>query len=233
MGRLSKKQLKRTVKKVAKQWGLPAIISFTLIFGLHSTIFASQNPSMSDLIDYLETNQLEVGQETINGYSQVYYQFRGKKFFITDGSTNHYDARSSGRYVVWVQESPAGSGRIVLYDVVSEATAMITHTGSSRSPLLAGDHVVWQGWVDNRWQVFYYNGQETIQISSGDPSTRAQFNGQEIVYSQQGADGIWRVQHYDTLTKETSTIYEGEGKDAWPHFEGNEIKVEFYDQLGR
>lgn len=230
MGRLVGK-ITLKYSKFAQQWLLPVGIALVLIFGAHTTIFAARNPSRGEIADYLQHSELEVDEEAVDGYTQAYYVFDGRRYFITDQSTNHTEVQSSGRYIVWLEESSVGSARVVLHDILSGVSTRLTHGGSHQQPLVVGNKVVWQGWDVDRWQIFYYDGQQVAKISAGDPSTRADFNGNEIVYAQKGIDSMWRVKHYDVTSKQTSDLYEATGKGVWPHFENGEIKVEYYDQI--
>lgn len=230
MGGLTKKQQLR-IGQLSK-W-LPSVTAaFLIMFFAHTRLFANPEPTLNQLITYLQSNQLSTGTDTVKGYSQIFYSIGSDSVFITNTSTNNSGPKASGQYISWVEQSGSG-GNIILYDVLTKAKLYVTTAGTHQRPVMDGNHIVWQGWVTDRWQVFYFDGLNIKQISSGDSAGRQQIRGNQILYTQRNDQGSYTARVYNIDSDTTEILYEGEGNQAWPHFTDDGISTDFYDQASQ
>lgn len=209
------------MKKISKSWAVPVVIAGLLFIAVRPTL-AQLSQEQSDLTSYITTNDLEVGVETVDGYSQVYYSFASNKVFITHERVNSTHPHSKGRYIVY-RKAVGAEDQIVLYDVLSKETVQLTHSGSNTNPRVTDDgRAVWEKWVDNGWQVFFFDGKSVNQLTSGDPSMNVDIDGDFITYSRRDVAGTWRAVVYSLLRKKAVDVTTGEEAK---HFEVKEGKV--------
>src|SRR3989344_3729065 len=113
--------------KIIKVWILPIIIS-TLLFVVVRPALAQIAEQQSSLSDYLTSSDVIVGEETIDGYRQVYYEYQGQKTFITGGGLNNHDPVTAGKYIAYLKNIE-GAAQIFLYNILSGTTIQLTNTG--------------------------------------------------------------------------------------------------------
>ena len=229
MGRLNVRTSRR-LRRIATNWSLPLMLSLGLLFGVHSFVQADTPPSSSELADYLQTNALDVGTETIDGYQQIYYNYNGNRVFLTGAPYSHLHPVVSGEYVAW-QGQIDGAGQIFVYNVLTGAHTQVTSAGTNQSPAIYRNTVTWESWLDDRWQIFYFDGMQVTQVTfDANPSVRASGNGQQIIYAEQFPTD-WQARSYDIATGQTTTIKQGdEASTAYPKFMGdNSIKTGIAD----
>lgn len=224
MGRLK-------VISYAKAWVLPVAIALALVFGVHVSL-ADPKPTLEELTEYLQTDSLSVGAQPVAGFSQIYYTYNGNAVYVTeDDGHNRHSPVASDEFVAWV-ETIDGAGQIFLHNVLTETTTQITNEGTNLSPAIYLDQIVWQKWVDESWQIYYYDGLAVRRLSNSDGSAiRAKIEEGRAVYAEQLAQsGQWRVVLHDLQAGEAEVIETGNEAIAWPRFEDDgTIKTE----LGR
>lgn len=195
--------------------------------------FADPAPNPSELQVYLEDAELVPHSETVEGYQQVYYLYNGEKVYVTEGNMNHTNPKSSGRYITWLASSDDINSQVFLYDVLTNTTLQLSGYSTNTYPDLDGNHVVWQQWINNEWQVMYYDGLQVYQISSGSGVGEPRISGNDIVYAQYVADDTtkpWHVLRYNVQSQQTEVILTTNNQaKARPHFNDNGDLVTNYD----
>src|SRR3989338_10475120 len=134
------------------RWVAPLVVA-ALLFGIVQPAFAEFFGQDVSLAEYVATNNVEVGSETVDGYQQVFYVFNGLKKFITQGSQNSSQAVTDKAYIPF-STAVNGAGQIFLYHIPSDTTIQITQSGTNLQPRISDGKVVWEGWVVDTWQVF-------------------------------------------------------------------------------
>lgn len=189
--------------------------------------FANPEPTVDQLFAYLQNNKLIIGSQTLDGYSQVYYVYNDQKIFVTKGNTNHAASKVSGQYITWISPNDGPEQQVYLYDALNKVTLRLSSYGTNAAVAMSGSRVVWSKWVDERWQLFYYNGFESVPITTLDGSaSRVRMKNNIIVYTQyvpDDPDGTpWHVKSYDTNTDSTDLVHKtANGTDAYPYFDAN------------
>jgi hypothetical protein len=186
--------------------------------------FADTAPNPSQLEKYLQDVQLVPHNEAVNGYQQVYYLFEGQKIFVTSDNLNHTNPISKGRYIVWIGSSNDTTSQVYLYDVLTNTTLQLSGLSTNRAPDMDGNRVVWEQWINDNWQVMYYDGLQVVQVSSGSTSFRPRILGDQIMYvtydSTDPQNKPWHIIEYNTQTNETTVVATtANGSQAWPHFD--------------
>jgi hypothetical protein len=205
------------------------LVAGSVMVFVDSRISASPEPSRDELQSRISENKVRVGSESINGYQQVYYIYDNVQVFITDGKRNHTGALISGQNVVWV-ETIEGFPQIVVYDLLEKTRTQVTQTGTNLSPALFGNKVVWEGLFDGVGQIFYFDGIDFKQLSSGNLSLRPSIKDSQVIYTQHMGNNMWRVLSQDATTNAPPTVVkEGTEQDSWPHFDGETIKTNLRD----
>ena len=193
--------------KIIQVWILPLIIS-TLLFVVVRPALAQIAEQQSSLSDYLTSSDVIVGEETIDGYRQVYYEYQGQKTFITGGGLNNHDPVTAGKYIAYLKNIE-GAAQIFLYNILSGTTIQLTNTGVANSPRVSKEgNVVWEGWVDEnqKWQIFSFDGTSVRQITTGDLSINPSIEGDKVVYARRDLAGLWRGSIYSLFAKEEKDI---------------------------
>lgn len=220
MGRLRYKHL----ALISMGWLLPVVVVTGVIFFAHTRIFAQTGPTVSDLQTAIQKNMLRIGEDTHKGYRQIYYIINNKRYYLTDNAINHTAPMLSGSRVVWLEEQ--GSARnVYVYDFLTNQKLQLTFTGSHQNPQIQGNIVVWERWIDESWQVEYYDGSKVTPVSKQYSSSRSRLSGDKIAYAQQLPNNQWRVNVYTISSGETTQEYQGPGKAAYPKFVDGELRL--------
>jgi beta propeller repeat protein len=184
---------------------MPIIISFGLFIGLRPAFAQIIEGQQISLSDYVKSNNVEVGIEAIDGYTQVYYVFDGQKTFITHGAVNSNIPVTDGAQIVY-RQSLAGGDQLFLYNLITEQSIQISTSGTNSNPKINGKNIVWEGMVDGNWQIFLYDGMKVTQLTSGDMSINAEIEGDFIIYARRDITGTWRSEIYSISKKEAKGI---------------------------
>lgn len=208
-------------------WIFPVSIALVIVFGV-SRVIASPPPTTDELTEYLQNNSLSVGSDVINGYQQIYYLYNDERVFVTDDAFNHTNPSSGHEFIAWVQ-SIDGTAQIFAYNVLTKASMQVSNYGTNQSPAVDTTGIVWEKWMGDQWQLFYYDGTSIRQLTSGYTSVRPKIKDNQITYVQQLAPNDWQVIAYDLSTDQSQIIKTGNGTVAWPHFKGAEIITSYPD----
>lgn len=113
-----------------------------------SSVVYADNGVGGDLEIFLRTSRGEVREITANDF---------------DDSSPHYDAKS--RQVVW-QRLIDGRHQIILYDIeAGEETQLTFSRTNNMEPKVSDEGIVWQAWDGNDWEIMYFDGTYTEQIT--------------------------------------------------------------------
>lgn len=148
-----------------------------------------------------------------------------QKEAISNANANHNEPFSRGDFAVWVEESQNKSEKyIVRYHVPTKTTIYITSTGVGQDPRVnTQGQVVWLSWINESWQVFFFDGFQTAQITKDEQSyLNPDIAGTTIVYAQKNENNIWQTIEYSIKTQESKVIKEGIVAKQ-PYFYGNEL----------
>ncbi len=141
-------------------------------------------------------------------------------------------------------------------DNSSWIVSQITNSDSNNmNPQISGEYIVWQGWVDGNWEIFFAHRNPRIatnsatngnEYNSGWNIKRITNNSYHDMFPKVGGgmitwqafkDGVWQVFVYDIKTNTTSQITKGEGKYENPRLaiiwenrdSGGNIEMSGYD----
>ena len=151
---------------------------------------------------FLRTSRGDTEQITDNNY---------------DDTSPFYDAKSLK--VVW-QRLIDGRYQIISYDIAEEEEAQLTFSRTNNmEPKISEEGIVWQAWDGNDWEIMYFDGRYTDQITDN--------LSQDVTPVIEDGYVLWSViggnqqeaKVYSLKSKETLTIsdYEG-GTIANPRF---------------
>lgn len=157
-----------------------------------------------------------------SGNLEIFIRMRdGKVEQLTDNnrddSAPHYDAESL--QVVW-QRMVDSRYQIIVYDLRTEEETQLTFARTNNmEPKVSPDGIVWQSWDGDDWEVMYFDGTYTDQITDN--------SAQDVAPAIQDGYIVWSVlgeeeqlaRVYTIETGETMSIvgHEG-GKVANPRF---------------
>lgn len=230
---MKNKLYQSSVKNIVKAWLVPMSIA-VFLFAVIKPIGAQADDEKHRLSDYLVLNNIEVGMETVNDRSHIYYVFEGNKKFITGDSYNNRQPKTKGEFVVYVKEIN-GEGQIFLYHVPTTKTIQITRTGPNLNPDVSRQgKVSWEGWVygngvvPDSWQAFVFDGTTVRQITQGETSVNTSINGEHVLYSTRDNTGEWRSEVYSIAQNKSKVVAFG-FKNKTVRLVGDEIT---YDEGG-
>ncbi|HWB39071.1 MAG TPA: hypothetical protein VG604_02400 [Candidatus Saccharimonadales bacterium] len=223
MGRLIKRShwvvlVRRTWPRL-RPWLAPLAITLVILFGVNSAVKADPAPPSSELQAYLQSNELNLFDDSSSGLPQVYYFFNHKPVQLTSGDYGALHPVSSGKYVAYLGIID-GLSQVFLQDVLSDSILQLSVTAPNEGISIHGNHVAWQTWDGHDWQINYYDGASVHQITSGtDNSINVQTNGSQVVYATELGPNTWEARSYDTTTGQTVPIRQGDvASTAYPHF---------------
>lgn len=189
------------------------VLAALVIFLIARPVLAELVTSDIDFAQSLVEGNVEVGVETVNGYSQVYYLRDGKKHFVTEGNRNSHQPHSAGEYITYVT-TINGAGQIFLYNITADTTVQLTNSLTNLKPKVSKEgRVVWERWVDDPspggWQVALFDGTTIRRLTEGEVSINPDIDGDYVVFSTKDADGLWRAMGYSVAKDEVVTINVG------------------------
>lgn len=198
------------------------IVSVAIFVFVRPTL-AQINQRQTDLETFLAGNNVEVGGEVVDGHSQIYYVFQGQKTFVGNKSQNKIQPSSNGEYIVWSGEVN-GAGQIYLYHISTDTTTQLTSLSTNQKPKVSKDgKVVWEGWVGDTWQTFFFDGKRAAQLTSGEASVNPDIEGENIVFGQK--DGAsYRAVVYSISKNEFKDITVGV-EAQYPRLAGGKIRL--------
>ena len=197
-----------TQGRAAGSWLIPIMVAFLIFVAIRPT-FAQIVEREVNLAQYLTVGDVEVAEETINGSRQIYYVFEGEKIFITEGGFTSRHPHTNGEFIVFVKDIN-GAGQIFLYHIPTDSTIQVTNSSTNLKPKVSKDgKVVWERWMRDRWQIFFYDGARVRQLTDGDVSVNADIERDNIVYARQDATGGWRSVVYSISKNESKKMATG------------------------
>ena len=202
------------MKKLLTSWLVPIGVSLLL--------FLTVRPIMAQAVEeqFVLPQVEEVGVEVVDGYSQVYYIFGEEKIFVNLGDQNKRHPHMNGEYMVWAGDV-GGAGQVYRYHIPTDSLLQITHFGTNLQPMVSVDgKVVWEGWVqdEDTWQVFFFDGKRSIQLTQGDMSRNPNIAGDYISYGRLDITGTWRGVVY--------SINRGEEVEVTVGIDAKELEVD-------
>lgn len=195
------------LRQILRSWLIPLVVGAG-IFAISRPILADFLEQEEQLRQQLATQAVEVGSETVHGYQHVYYAHEGKKRFVTDDSRNSFSPVASGEYLAWVT-SINGAGQIFLHDIPTEATVQLTHSSTNLNPSIHGNNVAWERWMVDRWQVFFFDGVRTVQLTEGDLAVEPHVTGEGVLFARKSESGEWRAERYLFASKTIELVETG------------------------
>lgn len=186
--------------KIIKNWALPLIVAIAL--------FLLVRPTLAQTIE--TPKDIIVGVESVDGYTQVYFDNEGTKQFITSGNINNSMPVFAGSYIAYVSDIN-GEGQIILYSLASSAKTQLTFIGTNLNPRVdEKGRVVWESWVEDTWQVFFFDGLSTKQLTVGDTSLNPEISDDYISYGRRDITGTWRAVVYSINDNKSIDVITGE-----------------------
>jgi len=190
-----------------RRWLSPFFIALAIFF-LVRPVFAEyvQDEAIEEGIVVTE-----VGVESVDGKSQIYYIADETKVFITKGSDNHKQPFFEGDYIVYIKDV-SGAGQLYLYQVPTNITTHISNSGTNLNPKVdANGKIVWEGWVVNGWQIFLFDGISVKQISEGATFKNADIENDFVVYARKELTGDWMTLAYSLQDEKSVDVTFEEG----------------------
>ena len=212
MGRLKRKLVVKKAKKY-KKW---LLLALGLII-LACAIGVYRAKSQAGLLHYANAHGLNTGVELVDGNGQIYYEYKGKRHFVTNDDKNHQSPRASGSYIVWLDETN-GEYQVVLYSLETRQQLNLSVVGSNTSPSISDEKVAWQGVTNGKAVIYYFTGSSVRLISGAYPAIRPFVQGDQVLFAQKRSDKLWQTVLYDSKTGKSNA-----SQASWPRFEDGKI----------
>lgn len=201
----------------------PYVIVLLLVFLGCLSIFIDRYQRRND--QKLEGAPTSV--ESNGTQSNIFINSSNEAIQISTASANHNQPFSRGDFVVWIEESQNKSEKyVVRYHTPTGTTLYVTSSGISQNAKVTTEgYVVWQQWTEHQtWQIFYFDGFTTQQISSD--ATKSNINpdmsGNKIVYASKDENNEWLTFEYSLDKNETKVVQRGiQAKN--PYFYGSKL----------
>ena len=170
----------------------------------------------------LDAQSVVYSEQGASGNMEIFLKTsRGKVKQITsndfDDTAPHYDPESLR--LVW-QRLIDGRFQIILYDIMEERETQLTFSKTNNmEPKVSEAGIVWQAWDNNDWEVMYFDGAYTEQLTDNQAQDVAPvIQDGYVLWSVLGVDSQ-EARVYSLDTKETITIsgHDG-GSIANPRF---------------
>lgn len=159
----------------------------------NAVVYSEIGPSGSPEI-FIKTSSGEVKQITDNNF---------------EDSSPHYDAVS--QKIAW-QRLIQGRYQIIIYDIETAEEKQLTFSRTNNmEPSVSVSGVVWQAWDNNDWEVMYYDGTYSEQLTNNDTQDVAPVMQDEYIIWTVIGNSEQFAQVYSLETKETVTISNREG----------------------
>ncbi len=179
------------------------------------------------------TPKPEIETVTDGSRTHIFINEADETLQISTGSANHRQPFRRGDFIVWVEAPQDRSEKyIVRYHVPTATAIRLTDTGVSQHPRVnTQGAVVWQQWTQTGWQIFFFDGSTSQQITSGThPAIHPDIFEERVVYAQSLGDGGWQVEELSLTTKKRATIPNSEG-EKYPTFEHDRVLFRGPDQF--
>ena len=191
-----------SINRIVKNWLIPLFVAVAVFFVIRPVLAQTGDIPSPDA----------VGVESIDGYSQVYYEVGGGRKFITSGNINSKMPAFAGKYIAYITDIN-GLGQVFLYDLASETRTQLTFVGNNLNPKVDDKgRVTWEGWQDPNitWQIFFFDGKSTRQLTTGDTSLNPNLSGDYISYGRRDITDTWRAVVYSINDNKSVDVTTGE-----------------------
>lgn len=162
------------------------------------------------LKSYQTEKKLDVFVESVHDFSQVYITKDGIKEQLTDGYLNHFQPYGVDDYVVWIEENlDTGVQQVVQYRISTKASRVLQRsdvTINQNPQVNRIGQAVWQGWIQGGWQIFLFDGLNTVQLTTGDIAISPRFKNNQILFLRKDKDGQWRTEKYSVDQELTKSL---------------------------
>jgi hypothetical protein len=162
----------------------------------------------------LDAQSVVYSEQGASGNMEIFLKTsRGKIKQITentfDDTAPHYDPESMR--IVW-QRLIDGRYQIILYDIMEENETQLTFSKTNNmEPKVSDAGIVWQAWDNNDWEIMYFDGAYTEQLTDNE--------GQDVAPVIQDGYVLWSIlgieeqeaRVYSLETKETISITNHDG----------------------
>jgi hypothetical protein len=153
-------------------------------------------------------------QRDNDGDSEIYLKTsRGIEKKITNNSFEDtepsYDPASMR--IVWQREIE-GRTQIMLYDILEDKETQLTFSKTNNmQPKVSELGIVWQAWDNNDWEIMYFDGVHTTQVTDNDVQDVAPVIQDGYILWNVLGGNTQQARVYSLATKETVSIkgYEG------------------------
>ena len=221
MGRIKQGLILKRHRNYKKLWPLLVIALVVVVWGLYHAA------KQGNVLEYAKSTKLTTGVEIIKGQGQIYYEFKGKRTFVTHDDKNHLSPNASGTYIVWLDETN-GQYQVVLYDLKTKQQLPLSILGNNTNASIDHDRVAWENNTNNVASIYYFDGSRVRLISGTQAAIRPFVYGDQVLFAQQASSrkGVWQTLLYDGITKQSKVVAEGSAAQAaWPRFEDGQIKT--------
>lgn len=202
------------------------LLCFTvlLIVAVWFSLDSDQLKTLRDAVLPASPNP-EVATVSDGSRTHVTLNIDGELIQVSSGSANFRKPFRRGDFVVWLEVPQEKAEKYVIrYHIPTQTQLRLTSAGvSQHARVNTQGAVVWQQWVDDAWQVFYFDGQTTKQVTEG---TVARINPDiydtKIVYAERLLGKAWNIVEWSVETEEATIVPSSEG-EKYPLYEGNSL----------
>lgn len=157
-----------------------------------------------------------VARMTDEGDQEIFIRTRqGREEQLTDNDLEdtapQYDPVSG--QIVW-QRKVDGRYQVMLYNIDRGKESQLTFSrGNNMEPSVSESGVVWQAWDGNDWEVMYYDGSVTDQITNNEAQDIGPTIKDDYILWSVPGESTQEAKVYSIDSKETLTVSDHEGGD--------------------
>ncbi len=149
----------------------------------------------------------------------------GEQVRVSSGSANFRKPFRRGDFIVWLEVPQEKAEKYVIrYHIPTQTQVRLTESGASQHARVNTQGVVvWQQWVDDTWQVFYFDGESTQQMTSGEiPRINPDIYENTIAFAERVPGEAWNIVELDVATSERKIVPNSSG-EKYPLFVGSSL----------
>ncbi len=167
-----------------------------------AVVFAEKDKAEGDMEIFLRTASGRVEQLTNNAF---------------DDTSPHFDAESM--QVVW-QSLIDGRQQIIVYDLdKGEETQLTFARSNNMEPKASKDGIVWQAWDDNDWEIMFFDGKYTDQLTEN--------LAQDVTPVIEDGYVVWSILGNNNQEAKVYSIHSGETLTITGHEGGSVVNPRF------
>jgi hypothetical protein len=203
--------MKNNIINLPKSLIVPTTVAI-LAFVLVRPAVAQLAQEQQEFVDYINSNDVEVGSEVVDGFNRVYYLYQGDKRYITSDGINAIQPDSKREYIAYVAQIN-GQGQIFLHNLLTNQSSQLSFSSTNLEPKVdINGNIAWEGWEkeSGKWQVFIFDGTKVAQLTTGDLSMNPDIEDKTLVYSRKDSSGFWRAVLYSLDDEKTIDITLGD-----------------------